>query len=141
MQLRTELSKQPPPVIQTPPPPSPPPQRYRRTSSMSRLATSSPFGFEDFTTVITYDADDSTHFLSNCYSTNLYLEGNTWPSVMHYFVAKKFDLKSYHVNKILPLPVRDVHKYSRDSRCKYVSDNISIIYLVKQIISFKYLYF
>ena len=88
---------------------------------MSQPATPSPFEREDFNTTITYDADDSTHFLSNCYPTDVYLDGNTWPSVMHYFVAKKFDLKSNHVRNILALPVRDVHKYSRDSRNMYVS--------------------
>ena len=38
---------------------------------------------------ICYDTSDSNHFLSNCFEADFKLEGHRWPTVLHYFVAKK----------------------------------------------------
>ena len=71
---------------------------------------------------IEYDANDSSHFLSNCFGAVFHLDGNEWPTVLHYFVAKKFNLKPKHVNTILTMrSSRDVHLYSRNSMHKQVS--------------------
>ena len=65
---------------------------------------------------ITYEANDSFNFLSNCFRASFKLDGKEWPTVLHYFVAKKFDLKKHHVSKILSLKsCEEVHLYSRNS--------------------------
>ena len=65
---------------------------------------------------ITYEANDSFNFLSNCYQASFKLDGKEWPTVLHYFVAKKFDMKKHHVSNILSLKsCEEVHLYSRNS--------------------------
>ena len=71
---------------------------------------------------IIYDVNDVTNFLSNCYRANFKLYEKEWPTVLHYFVAKKFDLKEYHVSEILSMKnCGDVHLYSRNSGFQSVS--------------------
>ena len=71
---------------------------------------------------IIYDVNDGTNFLSNCYRANFKLDEKEWPTVLHYFVAKKFDLKEYHVSEILSMKnCGDVHLYSRNSGFQSVS--------------------
>ena len=73
---------------------------------------------------IIYDVNDGTNFLSNCYRASFKLDEKEWPTVLHYFVAKKFDLKEYHVSEILFMKnCGDVHLYSRNSGFQSVSSH------------------
>ena len=91
----------------------------RRSSSLSRLHSSHSTQYSDR---ICYDANDSNHFLSNCFETDFKLDDHRWPTVLHYFVAKKFNLKPSHVRSILAMrSTRDVHLYSRSSLHKQAS--------------------
>ena len=108
MKLRTELRTTPThtPSVTTEP-------RLRRSSSVGRLTTPISSIIID---EITYEANDNSNFLSNCYRASFKLDGKEWPTVLHYFVAKKFDLKKHHVSKILSLKsCEEVHLYSRNS--------------------------
>ena len=92
----------------------------KRSSSLSRLTTPS------FPTItddeIIYEVNDATHFLANCYPASFKLEGKDWPTVLHYFVAKKFDLRRHHVSKIQSMKdCQEVHLYSRNLRFQSVS--------------------
>ena len=91
--------------------------KMKRSLSLSRLTT--PSTIDD---KIIYDVNDSTNFLSNCYRVSFKLNEKEWPTVLHYFVAKKFDLKKNHVSKILSLKnCEEVHLYSRSLRFQSVS--------------------
>ena len=92
----------------------------KRSSSLSRLTTPS------FPTItddkIIYEVNDATNFLANCYPSSFKLEGKDWPTVLHYFVAKKFDLRRLHVTKIQSMKdCQEVHLYSRNSKFQFVS--------------------
>ena len=78
-----------------------------------------PSGLRD---VICYNCDDNTHFLSNCFPSNFQLNGQTWPTVLHYFIARKFGLNDMHLKKIFTMGfTKDVHMYSTDERNSIVS--------------------
>ena len=64
---------------------------------------------------ISYNCDDSTHFLSNSFPSNFQMHGHTWPTVLHYFISRKFGMNNKHMEKIQAMtsPI-DVHMYSRD---------------------------
>ena len=119
MKLRTELRNT--PTTSSPYTPSTTTQtKMKRSSSLSRLTI--PFSLTTIDDKIIYDVNDSTNFLSNCYRANFKLEGKEWPTVLHYFVAKKFDLKRHHVSKILSLKnCEEVHLYSRNLKFQSVS--------------------
>ena len=90
------------------------------SSSVGRLST--PISSIIIDDKIIYDANDSFNFLSNCYRASFKLDGKEWPTVLHYFVAKKFDLKKHHVSKILSLKsCEEVHLYSRNPSFQSVS--------------------
>ena len=94
--------------------------KMKRSSSLSRLTI--PFSLTTIDDKIIYDVNDSTNFLSNCYRASFKLEGKEWPTVLHYFVAKKFDLKKPHVSKILCMKnCEEVHLYSRNLKFQSVS--------------------
>ena len=124
MKLRTELrnshSTHTPPSATAVPLPRVGNSAYLyRSASLSHLNTLHSTQLSDS---LEYDGNDSTHFLSNCFRAVFQLEGKRWPTVLHYFVGKKFGLQQRHVNKILNLyDCKDVHLYSRNSVNKQVS--------------------
>ena len=119
MRLRTELRN------------TPTPSSYRSSviTGLTRMYSSSVGHLTTFMmnptdndNKIIYDVNDITSFLSNCFRASFKLEGKEWPTVLHYFVAKKFDLKENHVSKILSMKnCRDVHSYSRNLMFQLVS--------------------
>ncbi|KAI6657309.1 hypothetical protein LOD99_57 [Oopsacas minuta] len=66
---------------------------------------------------IYYECSDESNFLSNFFPSTFSLSGHSWPTVLHYFIARKFGLKEKHLNDILLMTVTlDVHLYSRDPK-------------------------
>ncbi|KAI6657308.1 Riboflavin biosynthesis protein PYRR, chloroplastic-like [Oopsacas minuta] len=98
--------------------PSPRHEPLKRSKSLNHLNTHLSSNIMDDDEVI-YDVSDSNHFLSNSFKASFKLQGKKWPTVLHYFVARKFNMKKKHVGKILDMTdAKDIHFHSRNSKYK-----------------------